>query len=109
MALAERQLAKLIAKSDAKHARRAAVEAAPVGQRRRAGRRPVPVEQNARVRQARARLEKARVAEAAQTEAAERMASITDPQSRIQPLRWRLAAGLQLSGADRRRRADHGQ
>ena len=58
---------------------------------RSAGRRPVPVEQNARVRQARATLEKARAAEAARAQAeaqpAERMANITDPQSRIQPLR----------------------
>ena len=88
--LAERQLAETIAASQDKHAARAAVEAAPVGQRS-AGRRPVPVEQNARVRQARATLEKARAAEAARAQAeaqpAERMANITDPQSRIQPLR----------------------
>ncbi|MET0757729.1 MAG: transposase [Mycobacterium sp.] len=88
--MAERQLAKAIAAAQATHARWAGLDAAPVGQRR-AGRRPVPVEQNARVRQARATLEKARAAEAARAQAeaqpAERMANITDPQSRIQPLR----------------------
>jgi DDE family transposase len=89
VAVAEQRLAETIAALQAKHAARAAVEAAPVG-RRRAGRRPVPVEQNARVRQARARLEKARAAQAARaeaTEAAKRIANTTDPQSRIQPVR----------------------
>jgi len=91
VALAERQLATAIAAAQAKHARRAAVDAIPLGQRHSPGRRPVPVEDNARVRQAHARLDKARAAEAtrAQDEAKVdgRMANVTDPQSRMQPLR----------------------
>ena len=91
VAVAEQRLATMIAASQAKHARRAAVEARPAGQRR-AGRPPMPVEQNARPRQARARLQQARAAaEAAQVKAeaepVEHMANIPDPQSRIQPLR----------------------
>jgi transposase len=89
--LAERQLATKIAAAQAKHASWAT--RGPVGQRR-AGRRPVPVEQNARVRQAQTRLKQARAAaEAArakaeaQAAAAERTANITDPQSRMQPVR----------------------
>ena len=96
--LAERGLAEAIAKSEATHARRAAVDAKPLGQRRRAGRRPVPVEQNARVRQQQARLDQARAAEAARAEAAQAsqlVANITDPQSRLQPLRG--AAGCKAS------------
>jgi transposase len=90
VALAERQLAEAIAKSEAKHANWAA--RGPVGQRR-GGRRPVPVELNARVRAAQARLDKVRAAEAvrakaeAKTKTGERMANITDPQSRMQPVR----------------------
>jgi hypothetical protein len=82
--LAERALAKMIAASQAKHAAHAARQAAG-----RAGRPPVPVEQNARVRQQQVRLEKARAsaAERAFSAAAERGANITDPQSRIKPLR----------------------
>ncbi|MDT5241423.1 MAG: hypothetical protein QOG79_39 [Mycobacterium sp.] len=90
VALAERQLATAIAASQAKHARWAALDAGPAAQRRSPGRRPVPVEQNARVCQAQAKLEKARAAADAagvKAEAAERRANITDPQSRIQPLR----------------------
>lgn len=96
VALAQRVLDQAIAASQAKHARRAAVDAAPAAQRRSAGRRPVPVEHNARVRQAQVRLDKARAAAAAaaaaasadtDTKAAQRMANITDPQSRMQPLR----------------------
>lgn len=89
-ALAERQLARAIAGSQAKHARWAALDAGPAQHRRNAGRRPVPVEQNARVRQAQDRLEKARAAAATRAEAAEatkRMANVTDPQSRMQPVR----------------------
>jgi Transposase DDE domain len=86
VALAERQLAQAIAAAQATHARRFAVEAVPVGQRR-AG----PIEHNARVRRAQARLDKARVAEAVRAEApaaaAGRTANITDPQSRLQPVR----------------------
>jgi transposase len=87
VALAERQLAEVIAAVQAKHASWAA--RGPVGQRR-AGRAPVPVEQHNRVRQASARLERAWAAQALATEAtknAEHTANITDPQSRIQPLR----------------------
>lgn len=87
VALAERQLAEVIAAAQAKHAGWAA--RGSVGQRR-AGRSPVPVEQNARVRQARARLDRARAAKAAAAKAAanvERTANLTDPQSRMQPLR----------------------
>lgn len=90
VALAQRQLATAIAAAQAKHARWAALDAGPAAQRRSAGRRPVPVEQNARVRQARVRLDRARAARAAAAEAAtnvERTANLTDPQSRIQPLR----------------------
>jgi transposase len=88
--LAERALANAIAASQAKHDRWAALQAGSAAGRRSGGRRPVPVEQNARVRQQQARLDKARAAEAARAEAAravERMANITDPQSRMQPLR----------------------
>jgi len=87
VAMAERTLAATIARSQAKHdswAGRGAVGT------RRPGRSPVPVEQNARVRQARARLEAARAAAAAHvqfTEKIARTANITDPQSRIQALR----------------------
>lgn len=87
VAMAERVLAAAVARSQAKHqswAARGAVGA------RRPGRSPAPVEQNARVRQARARLERARAAQVAAAQAAtnvERTANITDPQSRIQPLR----------------------
>jgi cell pole-organizing protein PopZ len=91
VALAERQLAEAIAKSQATHARWAALDAGPAQQRRSPGRRPVPVEQNARVRAAQARLDKARAAETARAQAAAntdaRMANITDPQSRMQPVR----------------------
>ena len=85
--LAQQRLAETIAAYEAKCARRAAV-AAP-GRRGR-GRLPVPVEQYCRVRQAQARLEQARAAEATRAEATEtdeRTVNITDPQSRIQPLR----------------------
>jgi transposase len=89
--MAERALAKAIAASEAKHGRRSAVDAGPAAQRRSAGRRPVPVAQNARVRQAQARLDKARAAEIARAQAAAktagRIANITDPQSRMQPVR----------------------
>lgn len=88
--LAERALAEAIAASEAKHARWAALDAGPAAERRSAGRRPVPVEQNARVRAAQDRLNKARAADAVRAEAAqavERMANITDPQSRMQPVR----------------------
>ena len=88
VAVAERRLAETIAAYEAKCARRAA-DGAP-GRRGR-GRLPVPVDQYCRVRRRRARLEQARAAEAARAEAAaepvERMANITDPQSRMQPLR----------------------
>jgi hypothetical protein len=87
VALAERALAAAIARSAAKHRSWAARGA--VGTRR-PGRAPVPVERNARVRQAWVRLERARAAQVAATEAAtnvERTANLTDPQSRIQPLR----------------------
>jgi transposase len=87
VAAAERALAEVIAAVQAKHASWAA--RGPVGTRR-AGRSPVPVEQHCRVRQARARLEQARAAaETARVkaEAVERTANLTDPQSRIQPLR----------------------
>jgi transposase len=90
VALAEQRLAAAIADSQAKHARWAALDAGPAAQRCSAGRRPVPVEHNARVRVAQARLDKARAAAAARIEAAEatkRMANITDPQSRLQPVR----------------------
>jgi transposase len=87
VAMAERVLTAAIARSQAKHDSWAARGA--VGTRR-SGRSPVPVEQNARVRQARARLEQARAAaEAARVkaQAVERTVNITDPQSRIGPLR----------------------
>jgi transposase len=90
VALAERRLAEAIAKSEAHHASWAA--RGPVGQRR-GGRRPVPVELNARVRQAQARLDKVRAVEAvrANAEAVAKtegpMANTTDPQSRMQPVR----------------------
>jgi transposase len=93
VALAERQLAEAIAKSEAKHARWAALESAPAAQRRSPGRRPVPVEFNARVRQAQDRLNKVRAAEAVrakaetETKTEGRIANITDPQSRMQPVR----------------------
>jgi hypothetical protein len=89
--MAERALAKAIAASEAKHARRRALDGGPAAQRRSAGRHPVPVEQNARVRQHQARLDKARAAETARAQAAAkaagRMANTTDPQSRMQPVR----------------------
>jgi transposase len=84
---AERGLTATIAHSQAAHDRwttRGAVGT------RRAGRAPVPVERNARVRQARARLARAQAKAAARIEAAqkvERTVNLTDPQSRIQPLR----------------------
>jgi hypothetical protein len=87
VASAERALAATIAAAQAKHASWAA--RGPVGTRR-AGRSPVPVERNARVRQAQVRLDRARVAQVTAAEAAEkiaRTANLTDPQSRIQPLR----------------------
>ena len=93
VALAQRQLDQAIAASQAKHARWAALDAGPAAARRSAGRRPVPVEQNARVRQQRARLDEARAAQAArartdaEAKADQRMANITDPQSRMQPVR----------------------
>jgi hypothetical protein len=94
VALAERQLSQAIAASQAKHARWAALDAGPAALRRSAGRRPVPVEQNARVRAAQARLDKARAAQAARVVAADaeatadqRIANVTDPQSRMQPVR----------------------
>ncbi len=81
VALAQQRLAETIAAYEAKLATRS-----------RRGRPPVPVEQYCRVRQAEDKLDKARAAEAARaeaapTETAERKANITDPQSRIQPLR----------------------
>jgi transposase len=80
VAVAERRLAQIIAAYEAKLATRS-----------RRGRPPVPVEQYCRVQRQRARLEQARAAHAAraQTQAApvERTANLTDPQSRIQPLR----------------------
>jgi transposase len=92
VALAERGLAKAIAASRAKHARWAALDAGPAAPRRSAGRRPVPVEQNARVRQAQVKVDKARAAaEAARVKAEaqtdDRTANVTDPQSRMQPVR----------------------
>jgi transposase len=94
VALAQRVLDQAIAASQAKHARWAALDAGPAQQRRSPGRRPVPTEQNARVRAAQANLEKARAAaEAARVKATadaaadERVANLTDPQSRMQPLR----------------------
>ena len=84
---AERQLAAAIATSQTAHERWAA--RGPVGTRR-GGRAPVPVEDNARVRQARARVQRAQAKEAARIEAArqvERTVNLTDPQSRMQPLR----------------------
>ena len=87
VAVAERALAAAIATSQAKHdswARRGAVGT------RRAGRAPVPVERNARVRQARARLKRAQARRAAlvgAAESVERTVNLTDPQSRLQPLR----------------------
>jgi transposase len=89
VALAEQRLAETIAAYEAKCARRAA--AATPGRRGR-GRGPVPVEQYCRVQRQQARLKQARAAQAARAEAAqaqpvERMANITDPQSRMQPLR----------------------
>jgi transposase len=90
VAMAERALAAAIARSRAKHeswAGRGAVGT------RRPGRSPVPVAQNARVRQAQVRLDRARAAQVTAAEAAEaaekiaRTANLTDPQSRIQPLR----------------------
>lgn len=94
VALAQRQLDHAIAASQAKHARWAALNAGPAQQRRSPGRRPVPTEQNARVRQAQAKLDTARAAAddarvKAEADAAAdaRMANITDPQSRMQPLR----------------------
>lgn len=87
VAVAEQRLAETIAAAEAKHV--AWANRGPVGSRR-AGRGPVPVERNARVRHAQARLARVRAAEAARIEAAhavKRTANITDPQSRIQPLR----------------------
>jgi transposase len=80
VAVAEQRLAEIIAAYEAKLATRS-----------RRGRSPVPVEQYCRVQRQRARLEQVRAAAAAraQTQAtpAERTANLTDPQSRIQPLR----------------------
>jgi transposase len=80
VALAEQRLAEIIAAYQAKLATRS-----------RRGRPPVPVEQYCRVQRARARLEAARATHAArahsQTKPVARTANITDPQSRIQPLR----------------------
>jgi hypothetical protein len=93
VALAQRALDAAIATSQAKHARWAALDAGPAAARRSAGRRPVPVEHNARVRAAQHRLDKARAdaaargASDAKTKTDERMANITDPQSRMQPVR----------------------
>ncbi len=93
VALAQRALDTAIAASQAKHARWTALDAGPAAGRRSPGRRPVPVEHNARVRAAQARLDKARADAAArvtadtETKTDERMANITDPQSRMQPVR----------------------
>jgi hypothetical protein len=80
VAVAERRLAEIIAAYEAKLATRS-----------RRGRPPVPVEQYCRVQRQRARLEQARAAQAARAgataEPVERRANITDPQSRMQPLR----------------------
>lgn len=79
VALAQRRLAETIAAYQTKLATRS-----------RRGRPPVPVAQYSRVRAAQAQLQRARAAaETAQAkaEAVERVANITDPQSRIQPLR----------------------
>jgi transposase len=81
VARAEQRLAEAIAAYQAK-----------LATRQRRGRRPVPVEQYCRVREAQAELDKARAAAAARdtAEAAKldrRVANITDPQSRMQPLR----------------------
>jgi transposase len=79
VALAERRLAQTIAAYQAKLATRS-----------RRGRPPVPVEQHNRVRTAQAQLQRARAAAdtaQAKAEAVERVANITDPQSRMQPLR----------------------
>lgn len=77
--VAEQRLADAIAAYQAKLATRS-----------RRGRPPVPVEQYCRVREAQAKLDQARAAETARAEAAqadERKANITDPQSRMQPVR----------------------
>jgi hypothetical protein len=81
VARAEQRLAEAIAAYEAK-----------LATRQRRGRPPVPVEQYCRVREAQAELDKARAAAAARdaAEAAKldrRVANITDPQSRMQPLR----------------------
>ena len=79
VAMAERRLTEVIATYEAKLATRS-----------RRGRPPVPVEQHCRVRQARARLEAARVAATAHADtvaAVGRTVNLTDPQSRMQPLR----------------------
>ena len=93
VALAERQLGQAIAASQAKHARWAVLDAGPATARRSPGRRPVPVEENARVVAAQARLGALRAEQtdplSATTEADtdRRSANITDPQSRMQPVR----------------------
>jgi transposase len=81
--LAQDRLAEAIAAYEAK-----------LATRHRRGRRPVPVEQYCRVRQAQAKLDKARAteaaraaAEAAEAQADKRVTNITDPQSRMQPVR----------------------
>jgi Transposase DDE domain len=80
VARAEQRLAEAIAGYEAR-----------LATRHRRGRRPVPVEQYCRVRQAQAKLDKARAAQAvraaAEAPADKRVANITDPQSRMQPVR----------------------
>jgi hypothetical protein len=81
-----------VARGEQRVAEAIAAYAAKLATRHRRGRRPVPVEQYCRVRQAQAKLDKARAAEAERVaaeakQAAQRVANITDPQSRMQPLR----------------------
>jgi transposase len=84
VALLEQRLAERIAECEAKHQRWQANHATVSP-----GRRPVPVERNAKVLQLRAQLATARAAQDAVRDRNpdEQTVNVTDPQSRIQPLR----------------------
>lgn len=88
VAAAEKHLADVAGAAQAKQDSWA--DRGPVGSRR-AGRRPVPVEDNVRVRDAQARLDRVRAkadkAQPAPPDPGGYRVNLTDPQSRIQPLR----------------------
>jgi Transposase DDE domain len=82
VALLEQRLAEKIAESEAKHQRWQARR-----NKRSPGRPPVPTEDNAKIRDLREELAKARAAEDKAGDVEAHTVNLTDPQSRIQPLR----------------------